>query len=112
KAHFVRATLEAIAYESRDLLDAMEKDSGRNLASIKADGGASANSFLMQFQADIMDRNVVLPEVAETTALGAAYLAGLAAGYWSGLDDVRRNWRQRREFRPGMDAATRASLVG
>jgi len=112
KAHFVRAALEAIAYESRDLLDAMEKDSGRTLASIKADGGASANSFLMQFQADIMDRNVVLPEVAETTALGAAYLAGLAADYWSGLDDVRKNWRQRREFRPGMDAATRAGLVG
>jgi glycerol kinase len=111
KAHFVRAALEAIAYESRDLLDAMEKDSGRNLASIKADGGASANSFLMQFQADILDRKVVLPEVAERTALGAAYLAGLAAGYWSGLDEVRKNWRQRREFRPEMDAAKRTSLV-
>ena len=111
KAHFVRAALEAIAYESLDLLDAMEKDSGRNLASIKADGGASANSFLMQFQADILDRKVALPEVAETTALGAAYLAGLAAGYWSGLDEVRKNWRQRREFRPEMDVAKRASLV-
>lgn len=111
RAHFVRAALEAIAYESRDLLEAMEKDSGRKLASLKADGGASANSFLMQFQADIMDRNVVLPEVAETTALGAAYLAGLAVGYWPGLDEVRKNWRRRREFRPQMDSSTRARLV-
>ena len=111
RAHFVRAALEAIAYESRDLLVAMEKDSGRKLSTIKADGGASANSFLMQFQADITDRNVVLPEVTETTALGAAYLAGLAAGYWSGLEDVKGNWRKRREFRPAMDARTRAGLV-
>jgi glycerol kinase len=111
RAHFVRAALEAIAYESRDLLDAMEKDSGRALASIKADGGASANSFLMQFQADITNRSVVLPEVAETTALGAAYLAGLAVGYWDNLDDVKRNWRQRRAFTPAMDEGVRAGLV-
>jgi glycerol kinase len=111
RAHFVRAALEAIAYESRDLLDAMEKDSGRALASIKADGGATANSFLMQFQADIIDKNVVLPEVAETTALGAAYMAGLAVGYWSGLDDVKNNWRMRREFRPQMGAETSDRLV-
>jgi len=112
RAHFVRAALEAIAYESRDLLEAMEKDSGRKLASIKADGGATANSFLMQFQADILNRNVVLPEVAETTALGAAYLAGLAVGYWSGLEDVKGNWRKRREFRPEMNAEARARLIG
>jgi len=111
RAHFVRAALEAIAYESRDLLEAMEKDSGRRLSSIKADGGATANSFLMQFQADVMNRNVVLPEVAETTALGAAYLAGLAAGYWSGLDEVKKNWRMRREFRPRMSAEASAALV-
>lgn len=111
RAHIVRAALEAIAYESRDLLDAMEKDSGKRVPSIKADGGASANSFLMQFQADILDRRVVLPEVAETTALGAAYLAGLASGYWSGLEDVKRNWRMRREFQPAMDGATRDRLV-
>jgi len=111
KAHFVRAALESIAYESRDLLDAMEKDSGKHLCSIKADGGAAANSFLMQFQADIMGRNVVLPEVTETTALGAAYLAGLAAGYWAGLDDVKKNWRMRREFRPEMNGEARAHLV-
>lgn len=111
RAHIVRAALEAIAFQSRDLLDAMEKDSGRTLSTIKADGGASANSFLMQFQADIMNRNVVLPEVAETTALGAAYMAGLAAGYWSGLDDVRRNWRMRREFRPEMGKDNRSRLL-
>jgi len=112
RAHFVRAALEAIAFESRDLLDAMEKDSGRTLSIIKADGGASANSFLMQFQADIMDRSVVLPEVAETTALGAAYLAGLAVGYWSGLNEVKKNWRKRREFRPEMADELRARLTG
>lgn len=111
RAHFVRAALEAIAYESRDLLDAMEKDSGRTLSSIKADGGASANSFLMQFQADILNRSVVLPEIAETTALGAAYMAGLALGYWSGLDDVRKNWKKRREFRPEMNETARARLL-
>lgn len=111
RAHLVRAALEAIAYESRDLLDAMEKDSGRALSTIKADGGASANSFLMQFQADITDRTVVLPEVAETTALGAAYMAGLAMGYWTSLDDVRKNWRKKRELRAEMASETRSRLV-
>ncbi len=111
KAHLVRSALEAIAYESRDLLEAMEKDSGRALASIKADGGASANSFLMQFQADISGRSVVLPEVAETTALGAAYLAGLAVGYWSSLDEVKKNWRRKREFKPAMGLERRQELV-
>ena len=111
RAHFARAALESMAFQSRDLLAAMERDSGKALESIKADGGASANAFLMQFQADIMDRRVVLPEVGETTALGAAYLSGLASGYWSGLDDVRANWRMRAEFRPGMDAFQRARLV-
>ena len=111
KAHIVRAALEAIAYQSRDLLDAMEKDFGQPLPYIKADGGASANSFLMQFQADVMDRPVILPEVNETTALGAAYLAGLAVGFWSGLEDVERNWRKKREFVPEMAEATRCRLI-
>ena len=112
KAHFVRAALEAIAYQSRDLLDAMEKDFGKPIPLIKADGGASANSFLMQFQADILDRAVVLPEVGETTALGAAYLAGLATGYWESPADVERNWRMRREFRSEMSSEKREKLVG
>jgi glycerol kinase len=111
RAHFVRAALEAIAYQSMDLFEAMEKDSGRELSCIKADGGASQNSFLMQFQADITGTRVILPEVSETTALGAAYLAGLAAGYWESLDDVRKNWRMRREFAPRMSDEVRTGLV-
>ncbi|TXT49358.1 MAG: glpK2 [Spirochaetes bacterium] len=89
----------------------MEKDSGRALSTIKADGGASANSFLMQFQADITDRRVVLPEVAETTALGAANMAGLASGYWTSLEEVRKNWRKKREFRSEMAPELRSRLV-
>ncbi len=111
KAHFVRAAIESIAYQSRDLLVAMEKDSGAAIPFIKADGGASANSFLMQFQADILDTPVILPEVGEVTALGAAYLAGLKIGYWSGLDDVERNWRRKRDFMPAMDSGTRERLL-
>ncbi|MBN2875580.1 MAG: glycerol kinase, partial [Spirochaetales bacterium] len=111
KAHFVRAALESIAYQSRDLLVAMEKDSGTHIPFIKADGGASANSFLMQFQADILDKPVILPEVGEVTALGAAYLAGLKIGYWSSLDDVERNWRRKRDFMPAMAAVTRDKLL-
>jgi glycerol kinase len=111
KAHFVRAALESIAYQSRDLLDAMEKDFGSHIQSIKADGGASANSFLMQFQSDILDCRVILPEVGETTALGAAYLAGLATGYWESLSEVEGNWRRRREFEPTMAAERRGKLL-
>jgi len=111
RAHIVRAALESIAYQSRDLLDAMEKDFGRPIPYIKADGGASANSFLMQFQADILDRVVILPEVGEITALGAAYLAGLATGYWSGLGEVERNWRQKRQFQPEIATEKRERLL-
>jgi glycerol kinase len=111
RAHIVRAALESIAFQSRDLLVAMEKDFGRPIQSIKADGGASANSFLMQFQADIAGHSVVIPEVAETTALGAAYLSGLATGYWSGLAEVEKNWRARREFRPTMNDERRGHLI-
>jgi glycerol kinase len=111
KAHFIRAALESIAYQSMDLFEAMKKDSGRQLSCIKADGGASQNSFLMQFQADITGTRVILPEVSETTALGAAYLAGLSMGYWESLDDVRKNWRVRREFVPKMAKKERESLV-
>lgn len=111
RAHFVRAALEAVAYQSRDLLDAMEKDFGAPLPFIKADGGASANSFLMQFQADVLDRAVILPETNEVTALGAAYLAGLKVGYWTGLDDVETNWRKKREFLPEMTGERRSQLL-
>jgi len=111
RAHFVRAALEAIAYQSRDLLVAMEKDFGARLPFIKADGGASMNSFLMQFQADMLDRPVILPEVGEVTALGAAYLAGIKVGYWAGMEEVELNWRKKREFVPEMAQEKRDRLL-
>ncbi len=111
QAHFVRAALESIAYQSRDLLDAMEKDFGSRIPYIKADGGASANSFLMQFQADVLDRDVILPEVGEITALGAAYLAGLATGYWASQAEVEQNWRRKRQFAPEMADEKRDRLL-
>jgi len=111
RAHIVRAALESIAYQSRDLLVAMEKDFGRPLSRIKADGGASANNFLMQFQADVLDRSVVLPEVGEITALGTAYLAGLATGYWSGTTELEVNWRKKREYVPEMVTEKRERLL-
>ena len=111
KAHFVRAAIESIAYQSRDLLVAMERDAGAAIPFIKADGGASANSFLMQFQADILDKPVILPEVGEVTALGAAYLAGLRIGYWESLEEVERNWRRKRDFMPEMAADVRDRLI-
>jgi glycerol kinase len=111
RAHVVRAALESIAYQSTDLLQAMERDFGAQIACIKADGGVSANSFLMQFQADMLDRRVVLPEVGEITALGAAYLAGLAVGYWDSIAEVERNWRGKREFAPDMPPERRRRLL-
>ncbi|HKD38059.1 MAG TPA: FGGY-family carbohydrate kinase, partial [Pirellulales bacterium] len=101
-AHLARATIEAMAFQSRDLIDAMQRDSGITLGQLKADGGASVNDALMQFQADLLNVPVVRPVVAETTALGAGYLAGLAVGYWTDLADVSRNWQLDREFTPNM----------
>jgi glycerol kinase len=106
-AHLARATVEAMAFQSRDLIDAMQRDSGIRLGQLKADGGASVNNALMQFQADLLDVPVVRPVVAETTALGAAHLAGLAVGYWSDLSDVSRNWQPDRRFAPNMAADER-----
>jgi glycerol kinase len=100
KAHLARATLEAICYQTRDVLDAMVKDSGVRLEVLKVDGGATVNNTLMQLQADILGVPVVRPVVAETTALGAAYAAGLATGFWSDLDDLRKNWKKDREWDP------------
>ena len=98
KAHFIRATLESLAYQTYDVLKAMEEDAGITLPSLKVDGGASANNFLMQFQADILDTKVERPKVVETTALGAAYLAGLATGYYKNRDEIRQNWQTDRLF--------------
>ncbi len=110
KGHICRAALEATAYQTREVLDAMEQDSGVKLTALKVDGGMVYNETLMQFQADILGVPVVRPVVSETTALGAAYAAGLAVGYWSNLDDLRRNWQVDRTWQPAMDGATRATL--
>ena len=105
--HLARAALDAMAYQTRDVLDAMQKDAGIRLAELKVDGGASVNHQLMQFQADMLGVPVRRPVVAETTALGAAYLAGLAVGYWTDPADVARNWALDHEYRPNMPAAER-----
>jgi glycerol kinase len=106
-AHIVRATLESIAYQTRELVEAMEADSGQRLAELRVDGGATANNFLMQFQADILGRPIVRPADIETTALGAAYLAGLAVDYWSGVAEVESFWRVERTFEPRWDESRR-----
>ncbi|KAA1040346.1 glycerol kinase GlpK [Macrococcus equipercicus] len=110
KEHFIRATLESLAYQTRDVLDAMEKDSGIQLKNLRVDGGAVKNNFLMQFQSDIMDVPVQRPEVNETTALGAAYLAGLAVGFWESKDEIETRWKLDREFTPEMDSESREQL--
>lgn len=110
KAHLARAALEAMAYQTRDVLDAMQRDAGVPLAELKVDGGASANNLLMQFQSDILPARVRRPVVQETTALGAAYLAGLAVGYWADREDLRRNWALDREFVPVRDSSSRERL--
>lgn len=99
-AHIARAVIESMAYQTYDLVDAMQKDAGNQLASLKVDGGGSANNLLMQFQADLLGVNVCRPVVAETTALGAAYLAGLAVGYWQDTAEIARNWAIDRQFQP------------
>jgi glycerol kinase len=109
KAHLARATLESICYQTRDVADAMVKDSGVQLEVLKVDGGATANNTLMQMQADILGVPVVRPVVAETTALGAAYAAGLATGYWRDLDDLRQNWKKDRQWEPAWTADQRDS---
>jgi glycerol kinase len=111
KDHFVRATVESLAYQTNDLIGAMREDSGLAITSLKVDGGASANNFLMQFQSDISDVKIERPKCVETTALGAAYLAGLAVGYWKDLDDVRTNWQMEREFTPSVSPEKRAKLL-
>ena len=103
-----RATLEAICYQSRDVIDAMEADSGVHLDVLKVDGGITANGLCMQIQADVLGVDVVKPVVAETTALGAAYAAGLAVGYWDSPDDLRENWQEGRRWSAQWDDEKRA----
>ncbi len=111
KEHFIRATLESIAYQSLDVIKAMEEDAGVTLSNLKVDGGASANNFLMKFQADIVGTVVHRPKCIETTALGAAYLAGLATGYWKDKNEIRENWQLGRKFEPTMEPEEKEKLV-
>jgi glycerol kinase len=110
KGHLARAALEATAYQSREVLDAMNADSGVDLTSLKVDGGMVVNETLMQFQADILGVPVIRPVVAETTALGAAYAAGLAVGFWQGEDDIRANWAEDKRWEPNMDDTHREKI--
>ncbi len=112
RAHIARAALEAMAYQSVDVIAAMEADAGRPIAELRVDGGASANDFAMQFQADMLDRSVVRGRTAEATALGAAYAAGLQCGFWSGLDALRAQWSEDRRFEPQRDEASRTAMLG
>jgi glycerol kinase len=108
--HIARATVDSMAYQTRDVLELMQREAGLKLSALRVDGGAAANNALLQFQADLLGVPVHRPVVSETTALGAAYLAGLAVGYWSSTDDVTRNWALDREFTPHMDIARRDAL--
>jgi glycerol kinase len=110
KGHMARAALEATAFQTREVVDAMERDSGIRLDVLRADGGMVANELLMQFQADILDRPVVRPVIQETTALGAAYAAGLATGFFRDLDELRANWQEDRIWTPRMDSDERGRL--
>ena len=111
KEHFIRAALEGIAYQVYDVAKAMERDLGSSIKSLNVDGGASANNFLLQFQADILNTEVVRPKVVETTALGACYLAGLAVGYWKNIDEIKANKQIERTFTPTMSDDKREKLV-
>ncbi len=111
KAHFVRATLESLAYQTYDVLKAMENDASMEIKALRVDGGASNNNFLLQFQADILDGTILRPVITETTALGAAYLAGLAVGFYDSLEEIKQNWKINREFTPTIDDEERAKLL-
>jgi glycerol kinase len=111
RAHIARAALESIAYQSADLLEAMQKDAGEKLSELRVDGGAAANDLLMQFQADLLGVPVIRPKVIETTAVGAAFLAGLAAGVWESREEVRRVWRPDRRFTPRMAPTDREAML-
>ncbi len=109
-SHIARAALESIAYQTMDVLKAMEADSGISIKELRVDGGATANDLLMQFQSDILNTKVLRPKITETTALGAAYLAGLAVGYWASIDDIQQQWQIDKIFSPSMDETQRNNL--
>jgi glycerol kinase len=110
-AHIARASLESIAYQTMDVLNAMEADAGTSIKELRVDGGATANNLLMQFQADLLNCKVIRPEITETTALGAAYLAGLSVGFWKDTAEIAKWWKSEKEFEPvAQNAATRAGI--
>jgi glycerol kinase len=111
--HIARAAIEAIAYQTVDVLKAMEADAGTPIKELRVDGGATANNLLMQFQADLLNCKVIRPHIVETTALGAAYLAGLATGYWSSVEEIQQQWQSERDFMPSADsAAIQTAMAG
>ena len=110
-SHIARAALESIAYQTMDVLKAMEADSGISIKELRVDGGATANDLLMQFQSDILNTKVLRPTITETTALGAAYLAGLAVGYWASIEDIQQQWQIDKTFTPSMEDAKRNELT-
>lgn len=110
-AHIARAALDSIAYQTYDVLKAMEADAGISIAELRVDGGATVNNGLMQFQSDLLGCNVIRPKITETTALGAAYLAGLAVGYWKNTEDIRQQWQAERTFTPAMDEPKKSALI-
>jgi glycerol kinase len=110
-AHFTRAALEAIAYQVYDVLKAMEKDSGKPTQELRVDGGATANNFLMQFQSDLLNCEIKRPKIIETTALGAAFLAGLAVGFWENQEELQKLWQPDQTFSPAMEDGKREKLV-
>ena len=111
KDHFIRAAVESLAYQTHDLIAAMKEESGLDISSLKVDGGASANDFLMQFQSDVSDLKIERPSCVETTALGAAYLAGLAVGYWKDTAEIKKNWQMEKEFTPSIPEEKRKKLL-
>jgi glycerol kinase len=110
-AHFARAALDSIAYQTMDVLKAMEADSGISIKELRVDGGATGNNLLMQFQSDMLDTKVIRPVVIETTAIGAAYLAGLAVGFWSSLEEIQAQWQMERVFSPEMELVNRVERI-
>ncbi len=110
-SHIARAALDSIAYQTRDVLKAMESDSGIPIRELRVDGGATVNNLLMQFQSDILNVKVVRPKIIETTAMGAAFLAGLATGFWKSTDDIQHHWEPDKHYEPQMKPADRDAMV-
>jgi glycerol kinase len=111
KEQFIRATVESMAYQVSDVIEAMEQDSEIHLKQLKVDGGACANNFLMQFQSDLLNTQILRPECIETTALGAAYLAGLAVGYWKDKEEIKKNWKVSKVFETQMEEECRKKRI-